>query len=99
MPDTRVIVDSIKRTLRLLVAATVVLYVVLGTVVFLNYRSSDTTNDALCALRGDLERRVEQSQQFLIEHPNGVGGIPAATIRQGLVNQQHTIHALRKLSC
>ena len=57
------------------------------------------TNDALCALRLDLERRVAASEQFLREHPNGVAEIPAKTIRDGITNQQRTIKALSQLSC
>lgn len=98
MPDSEP-VRQVKRTLNLLVLATVALAVGLGTVAYLGLASSHKTNDALCALRGDLEKRVEQSQDFLISHPNGVAGIPAVTIRQGLVNQQHTIQALSSLSC
>lgn len=92
-------VEQIKRTLRTLVIATVVLYVVLGGVVLWTYNSSSTTHDALCTLRADLQNRVAQSQKFLLGHPQGFAGIPAATIQQGLVNQQHTIDALSSLSC
>jgi hypothetical protein len=99
LPDSAPVIRQIKRTLYMLVAATVVLYVVLGVLVVLTYSNSSDTNHALCALRGDLEKRVESSRTFLIEHPEGIPGIPAQTIRQGLVNQQHTIQALSSLSC
>jgi hypothetical protein len=92
-------VEQVRRTLRALVIATVLLYVVLGVGMYFTFSSSRTTHDALCTLRGDLQNRVAQSQRFLIEHPKGFAGIPSATIAQGLVNQQHTIDALSSLSC
>jgi hypothetical protein len=54
---------------------------------------------ALCALRVDLERRVQASQDFLREHPEGIPGIPTATIKQGIDNQKKTIDALGFLEC
>jgi hypothetical protein len=98
LPDSEP-VRQIKRTLNWLVAATVVLFVATGCVAYLGLHSSQKTNRSLCALRGDLEKRVAQSQDFLVQHPEGFAGIPAATIRQGLVNQEHTIKALSGLSC
>ena len=58
-----------------------------------------TSRVALCALRSDLERRVQTSEKFLKEHPAGIPGIPAKTIRDGIRNQQRTITALAALSC
>lgn len=99
MADPDSIVAPIKRTLRGLVIATVVLAVVLlGSVVWV-YVNANVTGDALCALRGDLERRVETSKDFLVEHPKGIPGISAQTIKQGLANQQRTITALSGLNC
>jgi hypothetical protein len=62
-------------------------------------RETQRTTQALCALRGDLERRVVSSQDFLVEHPNGVLGISAKVIRDGIANQQRTIDALSALKC
>lgn len=61
--------------------------------------NADQSTSALCALRRDLEKRVDSSRQFLREHPHGIPGISAKTIRDGLSNQQRTIRALRGLSC
>ena len=60
---------------------------------------SSSTNRALCTLRGDLERRVKSSRDFLHEHPNGILGIPATTLRTSIDNQQRTINALQDLRC
>lgn len=63
------------------------------------YVANQDTHDSLCALRLDLERRVESQLRFLAEHPDGIPGIPAKTIRTGIDNQQRTISALHGLSC
>lgn len=60
---------------------------------------ASVTTAALCALRVDLERRVATSRAFLVEHPNGIPGIPARTIRDGIVNQGRTITALAGIAC
>lgn len=62
-------------------------------------REAGRTNRALCALRRDLERRVQGSEAFLRKHPDGLSGIPASTIRVGLVGQRRTIMALSRLKC
>lgn len=63
------------------------------------FLANKQSTDALCALRGDLERRVASSEKFLSEHPDGIPGIPAKTIRDGIANQQRTILVLNDLSC
>jgi hypothetical protein len=60
---------------------------------------ADRTNGSLCALRGDLESRVRQTDVFLAEHPGGFAGIPAATLRQSEQGQVRTIRALSNLKC
>jgi hypothetical protein len=90
---------SIKRALTVLMVATAVLYLAVATVAAKTYHDANVNTDALCALRGDLERRVASSQQFLVKHPAGIPGIPVQTIRNGIVNQQRTINALSSLKC
>lgn len=60
---------------------------------------ANNTNAALCTLRSDLEQRIDDSRQFLEDHPNGIPGISAADIQQGITNQQRTIDALSTLEC
>lgn len=102
--------DVLRRTLRRLVFATVVLYLFLaGLVAFvwvdgMSQRAEIrnvalTTNTALCTLRHDLEKRIETSQQFLEENPNGIPGFSAEVIEQSIANQQDTIEALEVLRC
>lgn len=57
------------------------------------------TTAALCALRHDLQRRVQSSEQLLATHPQGIADIPAATIRKGIAEQKRTIGALSGLDC
>lgn len=79
-----------------------VLYV-LATVAFLANQARIDDNQratvALCVLRADLQTRVDSSRAFLADHPNGIPGIPAKTLRDGITNQQRTIKALQGLSC
>lgn len=64
-----------------------------------SFNQARQSKDSLCALRADLERRVKSSEQFLVEHPRGIPGISAKTIRDGIDNQLRTIRALQGLSC
>jgi predicted negative regulator of RcsB-dependent stress response len=54
---------------------------------------------ALCALRNDLERREETTERFLQEHPNGIPGISSQQLQESLENQRRTIRALRFIEC
>lgn len=90
---------TIKGTLRVLVVATLVLYLGLVAGGLWVWNNSNDNTDALCALRADLENRVVSSQQFLLEHPTGVGGITPAAIQTGIQNSQRTIKALSNLVC
>jgi hypothetical protein len=101
---------DLQRTLRALVMATIVAYlslVCLGIYVYVDSRNSREqiaevardSNQALCSLRDDLERRIASSQAFLVANPEGVPGIPAKLIQDGIDNQQRTVDALGGLDC
>lgn len=62
-------------------------------------KTTDRTNGSLCTLRGDLERRVVDGEQFLASHPAGIPGISAATLRQSIDGQRRTVDALSPLDC
>src|SRR6266576_2955938 len=62
-------------------------------------RYQRTNTKSLCALRSDLQRRVRSGERFLIAHPQGLPGVPAATIQQGLDNERRTVQALSPLTC
>lgn len=84
---------------RIVVAlSTVAVVLALGTA-GLAWSSARGNQDALCALRHDLQDRVAVSERFLAEHPEGALGLSAKTIRTSLDGQRRTIRALSELSC
>lgn len=99
MPDPNSVIRPVHRTLRTLVVATAFLYLLTVGIAFYTYIVSANNHDALCTFRADLETRVETSKDLLIDHPDGIGGISAEIIQQGIDNQQRTIDALDTLSC
>jgi hypothetical protein len=62
-------------------------------------RETTKINFALCELRYNIERRVQTSEQFLVDHPEGIPGIPKSTIVQGITDQKENLKALTILSC
>jgi hypothetical protein len=100
MPADGVTVHNpLHRSFRRLVVATVVVYLALAGVAIYAVWQSNNTNTALCALRSDLENRVSESKSFISQHPNGIPGISAATLRVSTHNAEHTITALGIVSC
>jgi hypothetical protein len=91
--------DVLRRSLRRLALATVLLYLILGGLWLKVYLDQKNTTKTLCTLRDDLRKRVDASVNFLADHPNGVPGIPAKTILDGIKNQRDTIIALNGLDC
>lgn len=61
--------------------------------------ASVRTEHALCILRDDLEARVASSEQFLVDHPDGIPGITTAAIQANIDSQTRTIVALQLLQC
>jgi hypothetical protein len=75
--------------------------VLVGGAYLLSTKSAEgaEVHEAICALSADLESRTERSRDFLRDHPNGIPGIPAATIRESVTNQERSIAALSVVSC
>lgn len=90
------VAKSVRRALRTLIVLTFVLYVALAGTIGWVTSTSIGTRDALCALRADLESRVQQSQQFLDHQPKGSF---SNAIRTSISGQRRTIKALGSLSC
>lgn len=99
MSPDRPIGESIQRSLRILTVATVVLFLIVGGIALWVWSSARENHDALCALRGDLERRVTTSKKFLEDNPAGIPGVDPAVIQAGIDNQRATVRALSGLSC
>lgn len=60
---------------------------------------ADSNQRALCALRGELVRRVSTSQDFLVQHPGGAFGFSRATIERSIHDTQGSIRALHVINC
>ncbi len=90
---------AIQRTLRWLVAATVMLYLGLGAITVVNRIDAAHNRAAICAVRDDQLKRVVQTEQFLKDNPKGAAGIPADALRQTIKNAQDTADALSAANC
>jgi hypothetical protein len=102
--------QSLATRFRTLVAATVFLYAALIGVGTYGYiarshdlahinRLADQNKVALCAFRDNIEKQVATSQEFLDNNPEGIPGLPAATIRSSIQRQKATLVALEILEC
>lgn len=91
--------QGIRRTLYILIAATVVLYLFAAGLTIFVWSQSAKNTDALCSIRRDAEKRVEQGNQFLIDNPNGIPGISPKLLQQNVDNAQHTVNSLSILHC
>lgn len=68
----------------------------------LSFKIADQATEnhtALCSFKLDLQRRVKDTEDYIAEHPNGLAGIPVATIRNSIANQRATIDSLSSLKC
>lgn len=94
-------IDTILKTLRGLVIATIILYVALASVAGYSYITSNDNRIAVCRLRDDLSRRVDSSKEFLIHHPKGLPrlGVTRTDILKEIHNQERTLNALSVVSC
>jgi hypothetical protein len=102
--------ESLAGRFRALVAATVFLYAALIGVGTYGYVSrshdlakidqvSTTTKTALCLFRDNIEKQVATSEEFIQENPDGIPGLPAATIKASIQRQKETLKALDILEC
>lgn len=103
---------SIRRSIKWLAWATVLLYVALLGAMFYVYHDSSTkrhdiavsqvrVESALCGLTSDLRSRIADSKAFLLAHPDGLPklGITAATIQATIANEERTILSLSPVQC
>lgn len=84
------------------VANVLILLVLLGVGIY-SFRESTRAESALCALRHDLELRVERSEQYLDDVEEGrrepIPGLTALDIRRSVDSNETTIRALDGLDC
>lgn len=91
--------ETLRQTLRRLVFATFVLYIVIFGVVYYIYTVSQSNTKGLCAIRNDSEARVQQSKKFLKEHPNGIPGISSEQLKRSVDTSGRTVRALADIHC
>lgn len=90
---------ELRRDLRILIALTVVLYIVVVGIAGYTYIQGQRNTKALCTIRANAADRVEQTQSFLQDHPNGFGGISPLDLRRSLATYQNTVRALQEVDC
>jgi hypothetical protein len=90
---------EIKRTLRGLVIATLVLYLVMVGLGLYVLKTSNSATKALCSVRLESQKRVEEGSVFLKEHPNGFAGIAPGNLKRSIRDSQDTVDALSGLDC
>lgn len=59
-------------------------------------RDGRQAHSALCALNQRNIDRIATSRQFLREHPEGIPGIPAKLIQDGIKSDQSTVNVLTR---
>jgi hypothetical protein len=94
--DPLVMLRDMRQRLRVLVVATVLSYIVAGSIALFAWSLSATLHSGVCDLRGDLENRVENAREFLENHPKGAPqlGISRQEIVDHIREQDRTVHAL-----
>lgn len=97
--DSHDIGSELKKTLKILVIATVVLYLMVVGLVIWVWIQSDTNTNALCAIRLEAQTRVTETQTFLANHPNGFLGVSPAQLQQSINDSNATVVALSGLGC
>lgn len=91
---------DLKRTLRWLVRATVLLYIFMIGLTGYTWMKTNDNNDALCALRKDAQGRYDTSTKFLHDHPQGFPGVATREeIQRGVDTSAATLDALSDLNC
>jgi len=107
--DTTV-ADEIRRSLRWLIIATVFLYGALvgaGVAGFIannnrvndNEKAAKLALRALCTQRSQYQNTIDQTHQFLHDHPHGVDGLKPSVLHRSIVNARRQRKALEDLEC
>lgn len=90
---------ELRKTLRILIAMTCILYIVVGGIAVLTYRQSVVNTRALCTIRQNAQTRADQTTDFLKDHPNGIAGITVEDLRRSIDASNATVKALDDVSC
>jgi hypothetical protein len=109
-PGAAVAVTEIKKALRIMEIATIALIIVVMALFIIGYVDSTNqrtaiketatqSHNALCSFVDDLKGRIQTSEEFLAEHPNGIPGLSVEVLRTSIRNQKMTIESLFNLKC
>jgi len=90
---------ELRRWIRVLAAATVVLYIVMLSVATYTYVQGLRNTRALCTIRDNAQDRADTGRQFLIDHPNGIAGLSADDIERSINTSLATVKALDDVDC
>jgi hypothetical protein len=90
---------ELKRALRILTIATVVIYLFMGGIAIYTYSLSQRNKRALCAIRHNAEDRVNSAQEFLLKHPKGIPGITPDDLRRTIQIYETNARALDDVNC
>lgn len=101
VPQTRGLetASALRRALRWLVAATIVLYLGMFGVSLYIYDVSRDNTEVLCTFRDDVTARLETSTQYLLDHPKGTRDIPLSVLKASIANSKRTRDSLSGISC
>lgn len=83
---------------KLILAFAILGFCVAGTVYYISVVAKDNT-DGLCALRHDAQERIDQTNDFLDENPQGTSGISRSQLLRSRANSQRTFDALEGIDC
>lgn len=90
---------ELRTQLRILVAMTVVLYIILALLVLSDWRQGVNNTNALCAIRRQAQYNASEGQTFLKAHPNGAFGFTAVQLQQSIDQELGIVTALDGLGC
>jgi len=85
-----------RTTLRRLVIATVVSYLLCGLIGLGAFFLGNSLRVGVCNFQADLQQRIEASQEYLHDHPNGAPklGVTRAQIEETIQNEERTRDSL-----
>lgn len=99
---------SLQKSLRWVVTATVVLYIITLSLAGYAWHEATISHDqainahvALCAFKEDLEGRVTSGNAYIKAHPEGIPSlhISAGVLRNSIISEQKTVNSLSTLNC
>ena len=87
------------KSFRVMALSVVLMYLMMtGTIIYVLY-TANQNHETLCTFRDDIERRAEAGEKFLEDNPNGIPGIPRATLQSSIENRKRTVKSLEGLRC